>query len=268
MRVAALTMAYNEPVWAPVWARYYAGQLGAEHCLLLDHGSDDGSTGNLPIPVRRLPRSAVSEDWRGEVIEAEVRRLLQTYDAVICTDADELLLADPAHHPTLADAAAHAPPVLTGIGLDLQHIPGSEPPLDPARPLGEQRRWVRFSSSMCKPALVQRPVHWAPGFHCCDAPMAFGPVFLLHLRYADLGAGLRRLARTRAQAIARPEQYTHQRVADAEFEGMMRAIAGLPKQDVPLSATEPPLSQWLDRVRASQAGREGQAYTLGPWNFW
>ena len=36
MRVAALTMAYNEPVWAKVWARHYAGQLGAEHCTILD----------------------------------------------------------------------------------------------------------------------------------------------------------------------------------------------------------------------------------------
>jgi len=54
MRVAALTMAYNEPVWAGVWARHYAGQLGAEHCTILDHGSDDGSADNLPVRVRRL----------------------------------------------------------------------------------------------------------------------------------------------------------------------------------------------------------------------
>ena len=262
MKVAALTMAYNEPVWAPIWARYYAAQLGAEHCLLLDHGSDDGSTEGLPIPVRRLPRSALSEEWRCRTIEAEVARLLQTYDAVIHGDADELLLPDPAHHVTLHDAAAHAPPVATAIGLDLHHIPNEEPPLDTSRPLGGQRQWVRFAASMCKPALVRRAVRWAPGFHCCDAPLAFAPVFLLHLRYADLGAGLRRLARTRALDFAAPVENLHQRVADAEFEGMMRAIAGLPRLHAPVNASLPPVTNWLDRVRASGVGREHDAYTL------
>ena len=51
MRLAALTMAYNEPVWAAVWARFYARQVGAENCFLLDHGSDDGSTEKLGIRV-------------------------------------------------------------------------------------------------------------------------------------------------------------------------------------------------------------------------
>lgn len=262
MRVAALTMAYNEPVWAPVWARYYAGQLGTEHCLVLDHGSDDGSTDSLPVPVRRLPRSPVCEVSRAALVGEEVRRLLQRYDAVIHTDTDELLVADPAHHPTLAAAVADAADVTTGAGLDLQHLPGVERALDLAQPIGAQRQWVRFAASMCKPALVKRPVQWAPGFHCCDAPLQFGTLFLLHLRYADLGAGLRRLARTRAQAVASPAENQHQRVADAEFEGMMRAIASLPKVDAPLSADAPPLSDWLDRVRASRREREDQTYKL------
>ena len=263
MRVAAVTMSFNEPVWARAWARHYARELGAEHCTLLDHGSDDGSADGLPVRVRRLPRTALDEEWRAGVIAEEVRGLLRRYDAVIHTDVDEMLVADPLHYTGLLDFADAVPePVVTAVGLDLHHLPEEEPGLDPARPIGAQREWVRFSAAMCKPVLVRRAVEWAPGFHCCDAPLVLDRLYLVHMRYADLEAGLRRLARTRALALAGPVGLEHQRVPDAEFAGMMRAIAGLPRRDAELDPWAPPLSCWLDRLRASRAFREGELYKL------
>ena len=263
MQVAAVTMSFNEPVWAGAWARHYARELGAEHCLLLDHGSDDGSADGLPVPVRRLPRTALDEGWRAAAVAEEVRRLLRRYDAVIHTDVDELLVADPARYAGLLDFADAVPePVVTAVGLDLHHLPGEEPALDPARPIGAQREWVRFSAAMCKPVLVRRAVEWAPGFHCCDAPLVLDRLFLLHMRYADLDGGLRRLRRTRALAMAGPPANEHQQVPDAEFAGMMRAIAGLPRRGVALDPSVPPLLCWLDRLRASRAFREGELYKL------
>ncbi len=263
MRVAALTMSYNEPIWARIWARHYAGQLGGEHCTVLDHGSDDGSADGLPVRVRRLTRSVLDEAWRAAVVAEEVTSLLGRYDAVIHTDVDELLVADPLHHSGLHGfAAAMAEPVITAIGLELQHIPNCEPPLDPMRPIGEQREWVRFSAALCKPVLVRRAVEWAPGFHCCDAPLVLDRLYLLHMRYADLGAGLRRLARTRAQAVVDPIGFEHQRVPDADFAGMMQAVAGLPRQEGILDPWSMPLLGLLDRLRASRTLREAQLYKL------
>lgn len=263
MRVAALTMSYNEPVWAGVWARHYASALGAEHCSIIDHGSDDDSTRDLPVRVRRLERSALSEAWRVAVVSEEVSCLLRQYDAVIYTDIDELLVADPQYHSGLRElAAAAVEPVLTAIGLDLQHIPDREPALDFTQPIGAQREWVRFSAALCKPVLVRRMVDWAPGFHCCDAPMTFDRLYLLHMRYADLGAGLRRLARTRTQAVVDPVGFEHQRVPDADFEGMMRAIGGLPREEGAIDQLSMPLLGWLERLRDSRVTRETQTYKL------
>ena len=263
MRVAALTMSYNEPIWAGVWARHYAGQLGAEHCTMLDHGSDDGSAVGLPVRVRRLERSVLDEAWRVAVVAEEVRSLLRRYDAVIHTDVDELLVADPLYYSGLPGfAAAAAQPVITAIGLDLHHIPDLELSLDLARPIGMQRKWVRFSAALCKPVLVRRAVAWAPGFHCCDAPLVLDRLYLLHMRYADLGAGLRRLARTRTQAVIDTIGVEHQRVSDADFEGMMRAIAGLPREAGVIDPWLMPLLGWLDRLRASRVTREAQVYKL------
>src|SRR3954471_23135236 len=106
MRVAALTMAYNEPVWA----RFYAAQVGAENCFLLDHGSDDGSTDSLGITVERLERPAgLDEVARAATVTARAEDLLGSYDAVVHTDVDELVLADPARYPDLVAFAEHVP---------------------------------------------------------------------------------------------------------------------------------------------------------------
>ena len=204
----------NEPVWARVWARHYARQVGAEHCFLLDHGSDDGSTEGLGVRVERLARSALDEDERAARVSERAAALLQEYDAVVHADVDELLVADPRRFRDLrAFAAAAGGDAITSVGLDVQHLPQEEASLVLDRLIGEQRRWVRFSAAMCKPAFIRKPVCWMPGFHACDAPMVTGGLFLLHLRYADLEIGLQRLGRTRSQCFATLETNPHQRVS-------------------------------------------------------
>jgi hypothetical protein len=246
MRVAALTMSYNEPIWARVWAQHYSRQVGAEHCFLLDHGSDDGSADRLGVHVERLARSALDEEERAVRMSDRAAKLLEHYDAVVHADVDELVLADPRRYRDLrAFAAAAAGEVVTAVGLDVQHLIREEAPFDPGRPIGAQRHWVRFSAAMCKPVFIRRPVRWAPGFHWCDAAVETGGLFLLHLRYADVGLGLRRLERTRGQEFATPETNLHQRVSDRDFEEMVGAIAQLPRVTVPFETETGPMAEWV-----------------------
>lgn len=247
MRVAALTMVYNEPVWTRVWVRHYAREVGAAHCMVLDHGSTDGSTEGLGVTVERMRRSALDEDARAALVSDCVRELLRRYDAVVHTDVDELLVADPKRYAGLPALAAASGPAMTAVGLDLQHFLEEEAALEPGRPVGKQRRWVRFDGAMCKPALVRQPVRWTPGFHSCDAARSVGGAYLVHLRYADLGLGLARLARSRNIAFARADANPHQRVPDAVFETMMRAVARLPRVEGELDALACP---WMERMAA------------------
>ena len=265
MRVAAVTMSYNEPDWAPVWARHYAAELGAANCFIIDHGSDDRSLDGIAgVNVIRIPRSPQDDDRRARALSLFCASLLQWYDAVIHTDIDEILLADPSRHLGLrACCAADPRPVVTAVGLDLIHRPDVERPLSRALPGLRQRRSVRFASAMCKPVLIRTPVDWAPGFHSVPAAPAFGDLFLIHLRYADLGRGLMRLARTRSQPWQEEAAGRHQRMGDAEWEAMLRAMAGLPRTIPRLfSADADPLASWLDRVCASAHGRERDRYRL------
>ena len=262
MRVAALTMMHNEPVWARAWARHYTREVGAENCLVLDHGSTDGSTRDLGVRVERVGRGALDEDARAALVSDVTRELLRGYDAVVHSDADELVLADPDRFADLRDYASRAPRVATAVGLDLHHIPGEEGALRPGEMLGGQRRWVRFSAAMCKPALVQAPVRWRPGFHACDAAPVFGALYLVHLRYADLDAGLARLRRTRAQTFAQADTNPHQRVGDEAFEGMMRAIARLPLAGEAIMGGAV-MAPWMMRMREGWARGDGQLALAG-----
>ena len=263
-RLAAVTMVYNEAVLLPLWQRHYARQVGAAHCYVLDHGSFDGCADDLrPASVIRLPRSPHDDARRARAVSRICEGLLEWYDAVIYTDVDELVLADPARHADLrAFAATNDAAAVTAIGLNVMQMP-TEPPLDPQRAVLAQRAYAAFSSALCKPVLIRRPVTWAPGFHCADAPLRFDDLFLFHLRYCDRDAALMRLAKTRDMPWSDRSAGAHQRVSDAEFAQMLDNFARMERRDdIVLARDQPPLSVWLQAVADSQAGREHAMFTL------
>ena len=256
-KVAAVTMAYNEAALLPVWAGHYARQVGADHCYVIDHGSTETLTLPPGLNVLRLPRSAHDDARRAAFVSQFAATLLHYYDWVIHTDVDELALADPAHFPHLqAYCQAAAIPTVTAVGLELQHVPATEPPLDPARPIGPQRSWVRFSSAICKPVLTRQPLTWAPGFHTASCQLRFDRLYLVHLHWADRDIGLQRLAKTRLMPWADDRFGAHQRLADAEWRRLFDGMAALPQaHDMDLDPARPPLQPWLARVQASAAGQ-------------
>ncbi|TLU72780.1 glycosyltransferase family 2 protein [Lichenicoccus roseus] len=267
--LAIVTMVYNEGDFLPVWLRHYCPQVTPERCHVIDHGSDDGSTAAHLLPpglnLLRIPRSPQDDERRAGFVSQYCAALLSWYESVIYVDVDEMLVADPLHHVSLASFAASLQPtaVATAIGLDVVHRPADEAALDWTRPISLQRQWLRFSSSMCKPALIRRPIRWAPGFHNIEAEPEFSSLYLFHLRYADMQSGLQRLARTRAQAWSRPEAGSHQRVDDADWTRMLHGIAGLPRRTGrTLDADDPELQGWLGRVQDSATARQKELFRI------
>ena len=259
MRVAAVTMVYNEREYLPVWLRHYAAQVGADHCFVIDHGSTDGSTEALGRASRiRLPRSPHDDARRALFMADFCGGLLRYYDAVILTDVDELAVTNA---PSLAGYAASAPPVTTAIGINLLHLP-EEPALDFAGPVGMQRRWGWFVSALCKPALIRRRVTWSPGFHSADGSVAFGGLYLFHLRYADRAAALARLGRTREMDWADRTAGAHQRWDDATLIEMLDRWAKMDRIAASFDPSQPPLVGCLDQVLQSQTGRTDEMYRI------
>lgn len=219
-RVAAITNVYNEKFNLPAWLSHYGAQVGIENCIVLDHGSDDGSTDDLRgAGVMRLPRGKLyNERDRMALINNLANNLLGYYDAVIYTDCDEFLIADPAKYENLKDYAWKMKrPVVHAVGLNVRHDISTEPDLDISQRILEQRTLVQFVSPMCKPLIIRAPISWGGGFHSCEHPPHFDDVYLFHLRHADLRQALDRLKVTREIKFAREGGGRHHRRDEQEL---------------------------------------------------
>jgi hypothetical protein len=252
-RVAAVTMCYNEKAQLPRWIRHYAAQVGGyDNLFVVDHGSDDGSTHGLgPINVKVLPRDAgkgVYQSWRVKYISDLCSELLNSYEFVIYTDTDELVVPDPERFKNIY-AYVSSVGAMKGyaIGFDVLHDLANESDLD-WRYITEQRSLVQFVGAVCKPVLVSSPTCWSEGFHGSTQPPAFGDLYLLHLRYADLSNGLCRLQITRA--IERPEMVgvpvDHHKIDDDTYRKWIESWLRLPRDAAGIRITNPAVKKYID----------------------
>jgi hypothetical protein len=255
MKVAAVTMAFNEKNKLPIWTRYYGTQLGTANCYVVDHGSSDGSTDNLVgFNQIRLPRSPQDNEKRTAFIGELVNALLRYHDYVLYTDCDEILVPDPRKFMGIVDYCDKArPEYVTSIGIDLLHKLPEEGPLDPEKPILQQRSYGHYSSAMNKPNLTSKPVTWWPGFHSRELPAKFGDLFLFHLRYVDMTQTLQRLAITRDMPWARENAGGHQRVSDESMMGMVQQWGRLPIVETdPWSIESGLLGKYTQEFKASE----------------
>lgn len=252
-RVAAVTMVYNEKKKLPRWIRHYSSQVnGAENLYVVDHGSNDGSTQNIgPVNVISLDRSAGEgryQEWRVGFASDLCAKLLEEYDAVFYTDADELVIAHPSRYRSLYEYVAEGSPSNTAIGFDVIHDIETEGPLDD-RFIFEQRSKLQFVAAMCKPVFVNQPRTWAPGFHCSTTKPAFGDLLLFHLRYVDLYEGLERLQVTRT--IDRPDMkgnFTdHHKLTDDTFSSWIKNWSSLPVEEGSIALSSPIISSYIEK---------------------
>ena len=263
-KVAAVTMAYNEDVLLPIWARHYARQVGADQCYVIDHGSTELPPLPPGVNVLRLPRSPQDDLRRAGFISNLIKTLLGYFDWVLYADVDELLLADPRSFPNLqAFCMAAQVDTISAVGLDVQHVPELERQFDSGLSVGVQRGWVRFTSSMCKPVLTRIPIAYAPGFHCADQPLAFGQLYLFHLHWADRSLGLQRLAKTRTMPWVDDCFGAHQRVSDHDWGTIFDGMAQLPRRaDVEFDLSQSPIRPWLQHTTNSAAKQ-----AVSPFSF-
>ncbi|TRD00177.1 MULTISPECIES: FkbM family methyltransferase [unclassified Mesorhizobium] len=201
LKIAAVTMVYNERVFLPIWRRHYGRAVGEENLFVLDHGSDDGSTNNLGrANTVRVPRDKFDEYQRSAFVSRFQASLLCYYDAVIFSDVDEILIPDPALFAGLVDfVGRQCDQFVTALGVEVQHLQNVEPNINLSRPILSQRRYVRFAADYCKPLISRIPLTWDPGFHSCQYPQLVNrSLFLFHLKAMDRNLALENLRKTQS----------------------------------------------------------------------
>lgn len=189
-RLAAITMVRDERVMLPRWVAHYGSECGTDHLYVIDDGSTDGSTDDLPCSVIRIPSWGDKhfETTRMKMVSRIAAGLLEAYDAVLFADADEFLVADPERHDGLVDLLTKRADqeVLGAQALNVVHDARREPALDPDQPVLGQRRWAKFVPLLCKPSLKRTIEPWVAGSHGVTVPFTIDPdLFLFHLKFAE-----------------------------------------------------------------------------------
>lgn len=187
--LAIFTLSRNESVFLPMWLRYYA-RTGA-HLHVLDHASDDGSTGPSEIPFECVPvdRSTTDDaEWMLRVVEVYQRELLTQYETVIYAETDEFLVPDPHYRGGLKEyLSARFDSTLTAVGFNVCGTVESPRLAGAADPLAG-RLWRR-DDRYDKTLISRVPLRWEVGFHRpahgdANRHAPDPGLYLLHLHYA------------------------------------------------------------------------------------
>ena len=196
MKIAVITMVFNERVFLPIWLNYYGPKLGYENLFVIDDGSNDGSTSDSRIINLIIKnRSSLDEDDRARLVSFFHEELLGFYDLVIYTDVDEIIVVDPGLGVSLREylRAGHDQ-YSTLIGLNVLHRQEREAKIDFDKPLFEQRHFVQFAHDYCKTLVSKIPMRWSAGFHWSQSKPQYDiNLFLFHLRAMDSGVSRERL---------------------------------------------------------------------------
>lgn len=240
-RIAAMTVVRDEAAMLPRWVGYYGAQLGMENLLVIDDHSTDGSTSDLPCRVishEGFPKGQF-EKARMALVSRLASEQLRDHDAVIFTDADEFLLADPDRYDGLRDFVARRSDldVAAGLGLNVVHHLDHEPALVSDQPVLGQRRFAKFVAKICKPSLKRVDAPWVMASHGIKAPFVPDPELLMvHFKFADIDL-LRRVADLRhavREEAGLTEQSAWAQSGDdiaAQFRSFLNGGADVPEFD-------------------------------------
>lgn len=203
---AAFTIVQNESLFLPIWLGYYSRYFEATDLYVLDHNSDDGSTAAAASRshVIRVHRDrSFDHGWLNATVSRFQAFLLQSYERVLFTEADEIVAADPAHYEGLDDYIARCrQPLARCTGFEVVHYPEEEPPLQWQQPVLAQRRFWHASRLYSKPLLASTPTAWVHGFHDSTDMPDLRPdpgLFLVHLHRVDYDACVARHSKTAAR---------------------------------------------------------------------
>ncbi|MBN8867470.1 MAG: glycosyltransferase family 2 protein [Solirubrobacterales bacterium] len=163
---AIVTMVHNEKYFLPIWLRYYSRFFAPEDIYILDNETTDGSTDGGEFHRETVRCDRVDHTWMVRTMEAKQHELFAAgYDMVMVTDVDELVVPD----PSVGDLGTYMDTMIeefvSCMGYEIIHLPDREPPLDPTRPILEQRGYWAEQGAYNKSALATAPSRWEPGFH-------------------------------------------------------------------------------------------------------
>ena len=170
-QAAVFTICRSETGYLPIWLRYYRKFFLDNDIYILDNDSNDNSTMNLPVNVRRVHSDKYFDhQWLVDIVQNQTRTLLNAgYLYVLFSEIDEIVVPDPLKYPFgLPEYISQLKQVAVRVqAYDIRHDRQQEAKLNLSYPILQQRRFWMKHESYDKPLLTSIVLHWGYGFHSC-----------------------------------------------------------------------------------------------------
>lgn len=186
-RASVVTIQRDEAWSLPIWLGYYGQHFAPDDMTVLDHESSEPSVvallddfrnrGGHVIPVHHPVVYASDEDIKvntaggfiRDTATEHVRRLLESYDYVLYTDCDELVIPKSGTLREFIDNATE--PAYRCTGREV--VEGTQ----------------HFHPDFCKTLLARIPLNWVWGFHYSTPEFPVrDDIWLYHLHRLDFDA--------------------------------------------------------------------------------
>lgn len=193
-RSAIFTIIKNEPIFLPIWEKYYTRHFESCDIYILDNESSDLTTLQIAKKYNHLIiyNGCVDYFWLTSTAKDFQKYLLQSYEYVLYTDCDEIIFTNPDKTRLgLRDYIKFTKESIIGSqGFELVHNKINEPKLDLNLGILNQRGYIHESSIYSKLLLSNTPLNWAPGFHTIENSSEISntikkDLILLHLHRMD-----------------------------------------------------------------------------------
>ena len=201
MKIAALTMVWNDAWFLKRWIGYYAPLIGEENLYVVSHGPDPSLAaivGNAHvIDVPRDPADIDFDQRRWAFLSSYASALTHYHDAVICSDVDELLVPTGPDVDVVAAIARMSRPAAHCVpGFELFPKDTAAGKVDGASRLAPHMEGAQFSPFYSKAAIIFRPGQFSPGAHGMigERPELSNDLALMHLRFSNPDELMRRNA--------------------------------------------------------------------------
>ena len=187
MKIAAFTIARNEDVFLPVWFKYYKKHIPEKDIFIYDNDSINPVPENIATKIHS--EYTFDHRWLRQTAFKIMSYLLMFYDYVLCTDADEILIADPRKYKNITDYVQKNPnEIMYSTGYE---IVGNkkDTPINFSENLFNQRKeWVKLKN-FYKPVLSSVPIRKMYSDYNCSSN-GDPDLYLVHLNRIDYKTSL------------------------------------------------------------------------------
>lgn len=170
-KCAIFVMVKDENLFLPIWLKYYSKFFSGEDIYVFDHRTTDDSIIKCQEQYKFnvIPLSypySFDHEWFKVVAYNTQKKLLKSYEYVVFTDVDEIIIPDRKKYNGLDDYINKmTDDSIQCLGYDLIHMENDEDDYDPDKSVLSQRKYWYHTFWYNKTLISKRPLDWEIGFH-------------------------------------------------------------------------------------------------------